>query len=483
MLQQNKAKLVLIIPNSRWFGKRPWLQMPYAALILTALLKEEFVFHIIDANGGNFDDKQCQDCLREINPDIIMVTGGSVEYHRQVHQTFLIAKATCPMAITILGGVYPTTVPEEAIKDHNIDWLFMYHAEARINQFLRLLLAKEIEKAKAFPGIAYRDESGSLVENPPTGYIGQVKTMVQPDYSLVDLRPYLYQETKDYQFNSGTAPTAFIVTGYGCPYKCSFCASRFISGRVVAYRPLEDVLAEIEYLKREYQITNLIFLDDALVINRKRTKALLEAFIERQYNLSWKSINVSAWHLDDELLNLMKKSGCTQLTISVESGSQRVLNEVIFKPLKLEIIPPLVKKCRELGIDLGANFVIGNPGETWDEIRQTFRFAEECDFDVAHFHIITPLPRTHLYQICKEKGYLPADFSFTDPKFFGFGVGHITTEEFTPFELAVVRAFEWDRINFSSPERQQRVARLYQTTVEQLTEHRKQTRRKLGVHF
>lgn len=456
--------------------------MPYAALILTALLKDEFSFQILDANGNNLDEQQCQDYLREIAPEIVMVTGGSAEYHRQAHQAFVIARAACPNVITILGGVYPTTLPEVAVKDHNIDWLFMYHAEERINHFIRLLRAKEIEKAKIFSGIAYRDEAGNLVENRPTCYIGQVKTMVQPDYSLIDLKPYLYQESKDYQFNASGA-TAFIITGYGCPYKCSFCASRTISGRVVAYRPLEDVLAEIEYLNRDYQVTNLVFLDDALLMNRKRITALLQAFLDRQYRFSWKAASVSAWHLDDELLELMKKTGCVQMTISVESGSQRVLNEVIFKPLKLETIPPLVKKCRELGIDLGANFVIGNPGETWEEIRQSFRFAEDCDFDVVHFHIATPLPRTHLYQICKEKNYLPADFSFTDPQFFGYGVGHITTEEFTPFELAVVRAFEWDRINFSSPEKQQRVANLYQTTVGQLAEHRKQTRRKLGVHF
>jgi radical SAM superfamily enzyme YgiQ (UPF0313 family) len=477
-----KRRVVLVIPNSRWFGKRPWLVMPYAALILSALLRERFAFSILDANGGNMDLDQCRGKLREMDPQFVLVTGGSVEYHRQAHEAIAIAKAACPGATTLLGGVYATTLPEEAAKDPNIDWLFMYHAEGRIGEFLDLLAVGKHDEARVFPGIAYRRADGTAIENPPSHFIGDVPTQTQPDYSLVDLRPYLRQNTMDYQFNSD-APSAFVITSYGCPYNCVFCASRTISGRGVAFRPATDVLQEIEYLIGAYGVRNLVFLDDALLFDRQRITGILDALVDRRYGLTWKAASVSAWHLDDELLVLMKRSGCTQLTVSVESGSQRVLREVIHKPLDLKIIPPLVARCRQLGISLGANFVIGLPGETWDEIRQTFAFAEKCDFDVAHFHIATPLPRTDLYRIGKQQGYLAEDFTFLDPKFFGFGAGHLTTEEFTPLELAVLRAFEWDRINFSTPEKIQRVARLYNTTVEALQEHRKQTRRKLGVHF
>lgn len=474
--------VVLLVPNTRWFGKRPWLVMPYAILILSAVLKQRFQVHVLDANGRNLDADACLAELRRVNPAIILVTGGSVEYHRQVHEALAIAKTACPEAATILGGVYPTTLPEEAGKDPHADWLFMYHAEERLLEFLQLLTTEQLDRARAFPGVAYRTATGTVVENPPSHFIGDVQTQVQPDYTQVDLRPYLYQTTMDYQFNA-EVPNAFVITSYGCPYNCVFCASRTISGRRIAFRPPADVLQEIEYLRDTYGVRNLVFLDDALLADRQRIVGLLNAFLERRYGLTWKAASVSAWQLDDELLELMKRAGCTQLTVSVESGCQRVLREVIHKPLLLDQIPPLVKKCRELEISLGANFVIGLPGETWDEIRQTFAMAERYDFDVAHFHIATPLPRTDLYRICQERGYLPADFSFLDPRFFGFGVGHITTDEFTPMELAVLRAYEWDRINFATAEKIQRVAKLYNVTVAALHEHRRQTRRKLGVHF
>lgn len=475
------TKVVLLIPNSRWFDKRAWVSIPYAALILTALLKECFDFSIIDANGNDLDGESCRQQLAAAAPQLILVSGMSVEYHLHTHKALAIARQACPGAITVMGGVYPTTLPEEAIKDPNVDWLFLSHAEERLVPFLRLLCGSA-DGARATPGVGYRDSDGTVVINPPVSTIGDVAVMVKPDYSLLDVGNYLHHNSMDYQLNADR-PTAFIITSYGCPYNCVFCASRTISGRRIVFRPLEDVLEEIAYLVNNYRIENIIFVDDALLADRIRIRTLLNSLIESGYKLTWKAVTVSAWHLDQELLQLMAASGCTQITISVESGSQRVLDEVIHKPLRLETIAPLVKQCRELGISLGANFVIGVPGETWQEIRRTFSFAEECDFDLAHFHIATPLPLTDLYLLCREQGYLPDGFSFLDPKFFGYGTGFITTEEFNPFELMVLRSFEWDRINFSTPEKQQRVARLYGITLAELTEHRRQTRRKLGVHF
>lgn len=475
-------RVVLIYPNTRWFAKRAWMAIPYAALILTALLKDEYDFHFVDANGPDLSEGDLRTVLRDMTPDVVMVSGGSVEYHKQVHRTFAVAREACPDAITILGGVYPTTLPEEAVKDRNIDWLFMYHAEERLIPFLDLVLSGRVSEAKGYPGIAYRDENGGLVENPIAGHIGSVRNMVKPDYSLINIRPYLGNTYHGFKYLSDV-PSAFILSSYGCPNNCLFCASRTVSGRGTAFRPVEDVLDEIDYLVAEKGVKHLIFMDDAFLVNKERVHAILSAVIERQYDLTWMPANVAAWDMSDELIALMKKSGCTHISISIESGSPRVLRHVIRKPLKLDIIPEVVRKCRDAGIYVTANFIIGLPGETWDEILQTVRYAEVCDCDMAMFNIATPLPRTDLHKICLERGYLPEDFSFLDDRFFGFAVGFITTEEFTPEELSCIRTFEWDRINFGAPEKIERVARMYGTSVEVLNEHRKNNRRKGGRHF
>ncbi len=482
MRKSPQHRIVLIIPNSRWFGKRTWLCLPYAALILTAILKNKYEFSIVDANGGDLSLEAVEQRLRELSPEAILITAGSVEYHRQAHAAAEVSRRACPKAKVVMGGIYPTVLPEEAVKDACVDWLFLFHAEERIEEFLGLILSDEEEQARRFPGICYRDAHGGKVEIPTKNHIGDVKEMIQPDYSLVEMKPYILQNSLDYQFNSeGNA--AFVITSYGCQYNCLFCASRTISGRRTVFRPVEHVFAEIDYLMREHDVSNIVFLDDALLMKRSRFLEILDGLMAYGDKLTWKTATVAAWQLDAELLRRMKEAGCQQITISIESGSQRVLTEVIRKPLKLEIVPGIVQACRELDMACGANFVIGMPGETWEDLRQTFRFAEELDLDVAHFHIATPLPKTDLYNICKEKGYLPENFSFLDPNFLGYAYGFITTDEFTPLELAVLRAYEWDRINFSTPEKIARVARLYCSTPERLAAHRKSTRRRLGLHI
>ena len=475
-------KVTLVIPNSRWCGKREWPVLPYSALILTALLKDSFDFNIIDANGKNLDSEQFVAELKERKPDYTLVSGISSEYFRQIHHTFELIKSACPDSVTVLGGVYPTVLGEVALEDANIDYIFQGQAEERITEFLNLLTEGDDESISNLQGIGYRNKSGRVVINPLQTYIGSVKEMVRPCYDEIDLSPYLLRSIANYQLKS-KVPSALVSTSYGCSQKCVFCASRTINGRKVAYRPIDEVIEEIEYLIENWKIEEVVFIDDNVFVKRDRAIRLMQTMIDRNYGLSWKALSVAAWSLDDELLSIMKESGCTQVTIAVESGSQRVVTDIIKKPLKIEIVPGIVKKCKELGMIVTSNFVIGFPGETWEEIRQTFDFAEQCDFDLVTFTIATPLPKTDLYEIAKENNLLEEGFSFMNEKYFGYSRGFITTDEFTPEELMTLRAYEWDRINFKSPEKTERIAEMFGIGVDELAAHRRKTRRFLGVNY
>lgn len=479
--QENKKNVVLFLPNTRWFGKRPWMMISHAALLLTAMLKEKFDFSIIDATAHNLSEEECLGRLENISPDVVLISALSVEYHAQYHRAVYLSKKACPEVLTVMGGVYPTVMSDEAMSDTQLDYIFIGPAEERIVPFLDLLFENNIEKIRKFPGIGFRENDDIRIDRKRIVRT-DISTIVQCDYSLVDMEPYMIRAGHDYQFNS-LKRSAPIISSYGCPHNCIFCATRTISGRSILFRPVRDVLEEIEFLIENYQVDDIVFLDDNFLHKRKRTIELLQSIIDNQYNISWKIATVAAWHLDDELLEMMKKSGCTQITISVESGSSRVLHKIIRKPLKLEIVPPIVKKCKELEIDIAANFVIGLPGETWEELRQSFSFAEKCDFNLVHFHIATPLPETDLYNLSKELGFLPPNFNFIDYKQMGYCQGVISTPEFTPGELMVLRAYEWDRINFSTPSKTEKVAKMYCMTIDELSDHRKKTRLNCGVYF
>lgn len=483
---QPKKKLgpvLLFIPNTRWYGKRPWMIIPHSALALTRELRGKVDFHIIDANVENLSEEDSLRRVRALSPRVFLSSGTSIEYSMQYHAAFRIAKEAVPDCVTVFGGVYPTVLADAALEDDNIDFIFTGCAEGRVVEFVRLIMNRDSSGAATFPGVRHNGDVIGLDDKWQYGTtVSDLKGAISsPDYSLIDVKSYLELNSSDYNFTFD-GPTAILLTSYGCPYDCVFCASKSISGGKVAFRSKEDVISEIAWFAQQHGVRNFSFLDECFLSDSRRAIDIMNGIMDISGDISWKLPNASAWHLDDEMLNLMKESGCRMLTVSVESGSERVLRDIIHKDIKLDLFPRIVDRCRELNIDIAANFVIGLPGESWDEIRETFRVAEELNFDLCSFHIATPYPKTDLYRIARDGGMLPSDFDFRNPKYYGTSQGFITTDQFTPYELMILRAFEWDRINFCTPTRVAKIASMMNMTVDELNEHRTHTRRKLGVH-
>jgi radical SAM superfamily enzyme YgiQ (UPF0313 family) len=200
------------------------------------------------------------------------------------------------------------------------------------------------------------------VINPVTDYIGDVDKMVSPDYSKIDLSPYVEHGFRVAKMARREVP---IITSYGCIHNCLFCATRTISGKKIAYREVEDVIEEMRYMKQKYDVNAIMFLDDNILADEERAKKLFNRMIEEKFNFKFRLMSTAAWHLKEDILDLMVKAGCYSLTISIESGCNRVLHQIIRKPLKKEIVHGVIKMCQDRGIFVMANIVIGFPGETW----------------------------------------------------------------------------------------------------------------------
>lgn len=476
-------KILLLIPNYAWFGKRPWGTLPFAIPIIAAILKE-YDFEIIDCNLYNYSEEDIAAILSKKEAKLVLISTIAYDYHQTYHALAAIVKEKLPKCILMMGGVYVTTCVEHVMQDNNIDIAMMGHAEERLDTLVDDLLNDREDRVRQTEGIAYRTEEGVTV-NPLVANVADVKQMVKPDYTKTEILKYINKDDSvavNYVSES-RKHFANILSSYGCPYNCIFCASRSISGRKVVVRPAEDVLEEIDFLVRDCGIELLNIMDDNILFDKERAKYIFNEIIRRKYGIEIRIDNLAIWHLDEEILNIMKAAGVTRMGVSVESGCERVLHQIIHKPLKLEIVKPIRELCRKTGILMTANFMIGLPGETWDEMRESLKFAEECDFDMITIHIATPMPKTDLYTYAKEYGALSDDFSFFDDSHFGVGVGFLKTDEFTPGELETIRAYEWDRINFSTEEKRKRVCRVLELTEDELKDLRKQTRISCGKYI
>jgi radical SAM superfamily enzyme YgiQ (UPF0313 family) len=227
------------------------------------------------------------------------------------------------------------------------------------------------------------------------------------------------------------------------------------------------------YYKEKFGLKALVFDDDNLNGAKVFFKHLLRLMIEREVNLPWQNMAFAVWLIDDEMLDLMARAGCTQINVAIESGNQRVLKEIVQKPIKLEKVPSLIKKVKAKGITVLANFIVGFPGETWDEIRETVRYAENCDADYIKIFVAVPMKNTKMWEMAERLN----SFEGTSSEVVvDWRHGQLKSDEWTGRDVGVLRAYEWDRINFSTPEKRARIAKMWGLTIEEMNQVRKKTR-------
>ena len=169
--------------------------------------------------------------------------------------------------------------------------------------------------------------------------------------------------------------------------------------------------------------------------------------------------------------DLMYESGCRYIDIAIESGSERVINEIVKKPIDHKQAIRLVKYARKKGIFVSSNFIIGFPGETWDEILETISFAEILNVDYAKIFIAIPLKNTEMYDQAVEQNLLKDDSAES----VWTSGGMLETKEFSSEDLTIFRAYEWERINFSDIKKRKKIADRMGISLDELSIIRKRT--------
>jgi len=502
---KERYDFTFVIPNTRWHREgagRYWNHIPYPEGILTAVLRKHgFTVNHIDANVNDYDEDELSKIVKREAGNVVGISALSVEYRDSVHKTFGIIKKAKPSCKTVLGGVYPSISPDVAKRDNNVDFIVISEGENRLLELMKAIKGKtNFDKVD---GLHYRKDG--MWQHIPKKSLGNVDNLDElpfPDYSDYDtekLFNWTQKYTQNFQFR--LLPMTIIMTSRGCVYKCAYCGAGKDGNPIndgIKRRSPENVLDEIKHMVKDHGIREIIFVDDSLLLPHDRIIAILKGITELResgVDLVWKSNNLDLRHIplrkkvtskDNDLLYWMKESGCYQISISLESGSANTFKRMR-RPTNLIHAVQRLELIREYGFEeVASNFIIGIPGDTWNDILTTFEFADKMVnydklLDYALFSIATPLPGTEMADSALAMGMLPDNFK--PEEFYGFGKGVINCEEWTGQELQMKRALEWDRINFRSdrPEHHDKIARMLGVTMEELHEWRKETRRNSGV--
>ena len=186
-------------------------------------------------------------------------------------------------------------------------------------------------------------------------------------------------------------------------------------GRKIRARSVDNIIGEMRILKDQYNIEEVQFVDDNMTFNRKFAE---ELFLKmKQFDFKWCTPHGLMFNtLDKNLIKIMAESGAYQLTFAIESGSERVLRDIIHKNVNLKMVRDIVAEAHKYDISVHGMFVTGFPGEKKEEIQKSLEFPFWAEFDSVSFFIVNPLPGSELYEVCKNKNYIIENYSAMDFK-------------------------------------------------------------------
>lgn len=336
-------------------------------------------------------------CCREIFPNITIVAGGGLptNMYKEIFKTSRCFDALCyGEGEKPLLGLVKTHSKSQYFEENNA-WI----------------TEKKVKKGKKFQ----HDFIKNLDEIPFYDY-----EICQPDdYGL---NPAITA----YNAGSNERKQNFhVMTSRGCPHRCCFCSSHTIHGRRMRYYSVNRVRKDFERLKNQYGAKTIIFQDDNLMANILRAYEIINIVKELQITAIFQN-GLSLYALNRKMLKTLKSAVVNQLILSVESGSDRVLRDIMHKPLNLLIVKQVVDNCRDLGIYTNVNILIGLPGETKQDIEDTRSFLKTLNANWFMVFCATPLVGSEMYQICKEKNYLKESCIDCD-----FKKAIVETEDFT----------------------------------------------------
>ncbi|MBW1742168.1 MAG: B12-binding domain-containing radical SAM protein [Deltaproteobacteria bacterium] len=295
-------------------------------------------------------------------------------------------------AKVIFGGIHPTVLPEDVLQSGYADIVVRGEGEQAVE-----ILYDRIKGGKDYSDV----EGISFFSNENIIHNDRAKLV---DLNSLPSFPYdlFYRYSPRYALG-------FITSSRGCPYDCVFCSQRSISGKFYRFRSPETVLEEIEYLFKNRGQSHLIFQDDNFLPVKDRAMKLCELIIDRFGDKISFDCQARADNVDDEVLAMMKESGCRLIHVGIECASDRLLS-LVQKRETLQQIIDGVRLIQKHGIQVSGTFILGFPTETSEDRKAAYELAKKLDLAFVRFNNATPYPGTKLYEMARTQGqFLPGD--------------------------------------------------------------------------
>ncbi|MFN2270140.1 MAG: B12-binding domain-containing radical SAM protein [Anaerolineae bacterium] len=365
-----------------------WISHGLASLSAAAKA-QGFAVDLIDLRALDGWD-HFREILAERDPDVVGVTMMSVDYN-PARQAVAIAKEVKPEIITIIGGPHVTISLEDSLRIPHVDYLVTGEGEVTFPRMLKL-----IEGNDAPPHRVLRGATPDLDAIP----------FADRDLFLDEWRKWGYDiDSPEVPFAQELPPPfATIIAGRGCIYNCAFCkpGEDYLFGKRTRRRGVDSVIAELRMLADKYHLASFMFHDDCLTEDRGWVMEFTEKYIAAGFNLPFfcqTRADIVVKH--EDMVARMVEAGLRGYFVGFESGNDRVL-KFIRKGTTAEQNRQAARVCRKYGIAVWANYMLGLPTETKEEVMDTVQLMKDIDPDYYSPAFFTPHPGTDLYDYVVE---------------------------------------------------------------------------------
>ncbi len=366
--------------------------------LATSLEKNGFSVKVVDSQIENVDIEKIVKTSESVGLSVMTA---------QIRDALRISdavKSKDPNMPIIWGGIHPTLFPSQTVSDKSVDYVIVEEAENGIVDIVKYI--KGEKKLKDVSGLAYKYKGKFRINRSKPVMV--LDNLSPPSWHLFKMEKYV---TNYLMGGKNYGPHLQIHSGRGCPYNCTFCINTYLSVR--KWRPLSarKIVNEVKILKKKFGIKFVTFVDENFFLDKKRLEEFCKLMIKENVGIEWRGNSRANYfnenHLNRNLLELVRKSGCRVISMGFESGSGRVLKDVIKKEITVEQIINSVKACKEFGIIPIGSFMAAIPGERkgeWEETLSLIRKLKKTNPQTIIIgpQIFRPYPGAPLYDSIKH---------------------------------------------------------------------------------
>jgi len=364
---------------------------PPMGLINIATYMEQNSDHDIEVMDCQINDLNHEGFVAEVErfkPDVLGIGTTTMTFY-DAWLAAKSAKEALPGLIVVLGGPTTSVYPKETIQHDCFDFLLEGEGDIRFTELVNLIATKcSVADVKGL----YYVENGEVVYTGSTDFIEDLNSLPIPNRHLTDYNAYFSALTK-------RRPATNMMTSRGCPFPCTFCDRM---GKSFRPRSVENVLAEMSNCV-DMGIQEIAIYDDTFTIQRERVIAICQGIIDEGWDFIW-NIRTRLDVMDQEMLDMLKKAGCSRIHYGLEAGNEEIRNQVLRKEFKQTVVKDIFDMTHDAGIETYTYLMIGSPGEGEKEIQDTIDLVRDISPDYAAYAITTPMPNTELHKLAIQQG-------------------------------------------------------------------------------